>query len=117
MTDPNDAYFDSEILSVATANPGWHVHVQHLYKDPGMRQPEVEEEDRFMIAAWAMVKRTFADGREATVAEPIFVEGGRLINATEYRRLNADPNPAAGQPEVRIRIKVEPPVDPKAETS
>lgn len=117
MTDQNDAPFANEILSVETANPGWFVHVQHLYKDPGALRPEVEEEYRFVIAAWAMVKRTFADGREATAAEPIFVEGGRLINATEYRRLHSDLDPAAGQPEIRIRINVEPPVAPEAGAS
>ena len=117
MTDPNDARFQSEILSISTANPGWHVHVQQLVTDPGERGAEVEEESRHPIAAWAVVKRIYADGSEGIVTEPVFVDAGALTNSTEYRRLHSDLDPAPGQPKMRVSIAIEPPAVPEAGAS
>ncbi|MFC7844629.1 hypothetical protein [Streptomyces sp. NPDC057382] len=115
--DAHDARFQGEILSISTANPGWQVHVQHLYTDPGQRGAQVEEESWHPIAAWAMVKRTYASGSEETVTEPVFVDGSSLINSTEYRRLHSDLDPAPGQPKIRVGIAILPPVGPEAEAS
>lgn len=117
MMDPEDARFQGEILSISTANPGWHVHVQQLVTDPGERRAEVEDEGRYPIAAWAVVKRTYPDGAEGTATEPVFVDAGSLVNSTEYRRLHSDLNPAPGQPKMRVRIAIEPPAVPEAGAS
>ncbi|AWT42539.1 MULTISPECIES: hypothetical protein [Streptomyces] len=115
--DLNDARFHSEILSISTANPGWQVHVQHLYTDPGQRGAEVGEESWHAIAAWALVKRIRADGSEQTETEPVFVDANSLINATEYRRLHSDLDPDPGQPKIRVRIAIKPPTGPEEEVS
>lgn len=115
--DPHDARFQGEILSISTANPGWQVHVQHLYTAPGRRGAEVEEESWHPIAAWATVKRTYADGSEQTVTEPVFVDGSALVNSTEYRRQHSDLDPAPGHPKIRVSITPLPPTGPEAEAS
>jgi hypothetical protein len=112
--DANDARFSSEILSLATANPGWQVHVQQRVTDPETRTTEIEEEGRFSVVAWALVKRIYPDGQTVNETEPVFCENGRLVHSTEYRRLHSDVDPAPGQPKMVVRIEVVPPIEAEA---
>ncbi|MFG2025384.1 hypothetical protein [Streptomyces sp. NPDC048825] len=114
MMDPNDARFSSEILSLTTANPGWQVHMQQRVTDPESRKTEVDEEAWFPVVAWALVKRVYVDGQTVNETEPVFVENGRLVHSTEYRRLHSDVDPAPGQPKMVVRIAVKPPTEAEA---
>lgn len=110
MPDSSDERFGNEILSIVPANPGWQVHVQHVVKDAETKRQEVDEESVNSVAAWALVKRTYADGSSGDQVEPVFVSDGDLINASEYKRMHSIYD-LPGHADVAIRIKV---VDPSS---
>jgi hypothetical protein len=109
MTDPSEARFQSEILSITTANPGWRVRVQERMTDPETRKTETVEDDDFPVVAWALVRRTSITGETYNATEPVFCENGRLVHSTEHRRLHSDVDPAPGQPKITVHIEVVPP--------
>jgi hypothetical protein len=99
--------FGNELIAVAPAPPGWTVRVQHI--EAWMCDDECEPLDGFCqadgvhvrrerpetlpVAAWATVRRHYADGEAAVKVEPLFLSNGRLINETEYRRIFSDLTP------------------------
>lgn len=105
MPDSSDERFGNEILSIVPANPGWQVHVQHVVKDAETKRQGVDEESVNPVAAWALVKRTSVDGSSDSQVEPVFISAGRLINATEYKRMYSIYD-LPGHDDVAIHIKV-----------
>jgi hypothetical protein len=114
VTDDEPEPFQSEILSMATANPGWHVRVRHEEFDLKTKARSIEHEDLFPVVAWAVVKRSWLNAEPSSEAESVFLDNGSLLNETEYRRRYSDLNPSPGEPKVTVHIAVEPPLAPAA---
>ncbi|WP_314178522.1 hypothetical protein [Streptomyces winkii] len=106
MTDDR---FANQILSMTTANPGWQVHARVEEFDKKTRERSIQAEFRSPVVAWAVVQRRSSDGELSTAAEPVFLDGGLLVNSSEYRRENSELHPEPGNPEVTASVRVEAP--------
>lgn len=101
MFDP-DERFSSEILSITPAQPGWVAHVAIEGQDTTTRKRTIDEENRYLVIAWALVK-----SRTGTEVEPVLSTPTGIEHATEHRRLYSDIEPKAGDPRTTVRIRVE----------
>ena len=106
MSDP----FDSTVLSVSAAAPGFKVDVWHFETQPGGKR-EIVEKYKFPIIAWAVVRVDDWDkGREMTRVEPVFLWNQHPTTTSDYRRSFSDLAPSVGEPKRTVGVfVVEPP--------
>ncbi|MFE5079936.1 hypothetical protein [Streptomyces mirabilis] len=99
--------FNNRILSMVNAEPGWQVYVEHRTVDAAGSR--IDEDHIYPVVAWAVVETAARDGVTRTQAEPVFYDGSSLKNATEYRRIFSDPEPAPGEPKLIVHIDLRQP--------
>ena len=108
--------FQSEILSMTTAQPGWTVratingHKLDTHRPARVVERWIEQEDEFPVVAWAVVLHQYPDGTVRKEAEPVFLDdSGRLMHETLYRYQYSDIEPQPGRPKITVSFKIVPP--------
>ncbi|MFG2076890.1 hypothetical protein [Nonomuraea maritima] len=110
--------FANEILSITSAAPGWQVQVTQEELDAETRKRTVIDRATYPVVAFALVKIYYYSSSEpGSEVEPVFVDGGKLINATEYQRLHSNVDPEPGDPKVYVSFKLIPPGEQPLRTS
>ncbi|MGW2010822.1 hypothetical protein [Streptomyces nigrescens] len=105
MTDEDR--FENEILSMATAQPGWTVHVQVKAHKRETNERWVEEEDVFPVVGWAVVACRYRDGGVRNKVEPVFLtDAGSLEHESLRRWQYSDLEPQPGQPRITVSVKI-----------
>lgn len=108
MTD--DHHFRNEVLSMATAEPGWTVDVQVKAHKKGTSERWVEEEAVFPVVGWAVVACHFRDGGVGNRVEPVFLtKEGRLEHESFYRWQYSELEPKAGDPTITVSFEIRAP--------
>lgn len=103
----DDDRFENEILSMATAQPGWTVHVQTKAHKPGTSERWVEEEGVFPVVGWAVVACRYRDGSISNKVEAVFLtDTGQLEHESLHRWQYSDLKPQPGQPRITVSFKI-----------
>lgn len=108
MTPDSDDRFRNELLSLTTANPGWHVHVEHVEFNTTTKKRDVTERKTFPIIAWALARVWYTDGGSAVVTEPVFVTNVGPSHTSHYRWVYSELD-SDSDPQVSINITIQPP--------
>lgn len=96
--------FNSTILSVAPAPPGWRVRLCRMEVDTQTRKVETKETWDAPVVAWVLVHGEYTGGTDWTEVEPLFLDNGRLIHSTSLRRRESDLTPEPGDPRITVDI-------------
>ena len=99
--------FENEVLSMATAQPGWRVRVQVKAYKRETSERWVEEEDVFQVVGWAVVACRYRDGGVRNKVEPVFLtDTGQLGHESLHRWQYSDLEPQPGQPRITVSFKI-----------
>lgn len=105
MTD--DDRFENEVLSMATAPPGWRVRAHVKAQKPGTGERWVESEEVLPVVGWAVVACHYRDGGGGNKVEPVFLtSSGRLEHESLYRWQYTELKPQPGEPRVTVSFEI-----------
>ncbi|MGW0647863.1 hypothetical protein ACWD4T_03505 [Streptomyces umbrinus] len=96
--------FENRVINLVPATARWEVVVLHTEKDQATKKTSHQETKVLPVILWALVERTYSDGRTSTCIEPAFYDGLSVLNESEYRRLNSDLDPLPDDPRITIGV-------------